>query len=205
MTADRNEISRRSFTATTTLTAAAVVAGGAGRVLGANDRVVVAMIGIRGQGNALKQGFAKVPGVEIKTLCDIDENLFASRAHDPSLAKIPGFKPGYQKDMRRVFEDKDVDAVVIAMPNHWHALATIWALQAGKHVFVEKPASHTVWEGRKMVEAATRYRKVVQVGTMNRSRAASASSTPRAGCASSHARPSAATPTGRSRTASLTG
>jgi predicted dehydrogenase len=170
MTADRIEISRRSFTATTTLTAAAVVAGGARRVLGANDRVVVAMIGIRGQGNALKQGFAKVPGVEIKTLCDIDENLFASRAHDPSLAKIPGFKPGYQKDMRRVFEDKDVDAVVIAMPNHWHALATIWALQARKHVFVEKPASHTVWEGRKMVEAAARYRKVVQVGTMNRSR-----------------------------------
>jgi len=170
MTADRNEISRRSFTATTTLTAAAVVAGGARRVLGANDRVVVAIVGIRAQGNALKQGFAKLPGVEIKTLCDIDENLFASRAKDPDLSAVPGFRPGYEKDMRRVFEDKDVDAVVIATPNHWHALATIWALQAGKHVYVEKPAAHTVWEGRKMVEAAERYRKVVQVGTMNRSR-----------------------------------
>jgi predicted dehydrogenase len=170
MTAERNEISRRSFTATTTLTAAAVVAGGARRVLGANDRVVVAIVGIRGQGNALKQGFAKVPGVEIKTLCDVDENLFASRAHDPALASVPRFAPGYQKDMRRVFEDRDIDAVVVATPNHWHALASIWALQAGKHVFVEKPASHTLWEGRKMVEAAQRYGKVVQVGTMNRSR-----------------------------------
>jgi len=76
------------------------------------------------------------------------------------------------QDMRRVFDDKDIDGVVIATPNHWHALATIWALQAGKHVYVEKPASHTVWEGRKMVEAATKYNRVVQVGTMNRSRPA---------------------------------
>ena len=95
MTADRNEISRRSFTATTTLTAAAVVAGGARRVLGANDRVVVAIVGIRAQGNALKQGFAKLPGVEIKTLCDIDENLFASRAKDPDLSAVPGFRAYY--------------------------------------------------------------------------------------------------------------
>jgi predicted dehydrogenase len=80
-------------------------------------------------------------------------------------------RPGYQKDLRRVFEDKDIDGVIIATPNHWHALATIWALQAGKHAYVEKPASHTVWEGRKMVEAAHRYGKMVQVGTMNRSRA----------------------------------
>jgi len=82
MTEDRNEVSRRTFTATTSLAAAAVVAGGARRVLGANDRVVLASIGIRGQGDALKQGFAKIPGVEIKTLCDVDENLFASRAAD---------------------------------------------------------------------------------------------------------------------------
>ncbi len=71
-----------------------------------------------------------------------------------------------------MFEDKDVDAVIIATPNHWHALATIWGLQAGKHVYVEKPASHTVWEGRKMVEAQARFGKIVQVGTMNRSRPA---------------------------------
>jgi len=172
MTADRNEMSRRQFTATTSFAAAAVVAGGASRVLGANDRVVLASIGIRGQGDSLKQGFAKLPGVEIKTLCDVDENLFASRANDPDLKGVATFKPGYVKDMRRVFDDKDIDGVIIATPNHWHALATIWALQAGKHVYVEKPASHTVWEGRKMVEAALKYGKMVQTGTMNRSRPA---------------------------------
>jgi predicted dehydrogenase len=141
-------------------------------VLGANDRVVLASIGIRGQGDALKKGFARLPGVEIKTLCDVDENLFASRANDPALAGVPGFRPGFQQDLRRVLDDKDVDGVIVATPNHWHALASIWAMQAGKHVFVEKPASHTVWEGRQMVEAARKHGRIVQVGTMNRSRPA---------------------------------
>jgi len=172
MARDRNEMSRRRFTAATSLAAAAVVAADARRVLGANDRVVLASIGIRGQGNALKRGFAKIQGVEIKTLCDVDQNLFASRANDPALKDVASFKPGYVQDLRRVLDDKDIDGVMIATPNHWHALATIWALQAGKHVYVEKPASHTVWEGRKMVEAQQRYGKIVQVGTMNRSRPA---------------------------------
>jgi predicted dehydrogenase len=167
-------VQRRDFVKTSMLGAAGLtLAGGAraqSRVAGANDRVVVAVIGIRGQGNALKRGFARLGGVEVKTLCDVDENLFAARANDAALADVAGFRPGYQKDLRRVFDDKDVDAAVIATPNHWHALATIWALQAGKHVFVEKPSSHNVWEGRKMVEAARKYGKVVQVGTMNRSR-----------------------------------
>ena len=106
---------------------------------------LTASIGIRGQGNGLKRGFAKLKNVEIKTLCDIDENLFASRANDAALLKdVPTFKPGFVQDLRRVLDDKDIDAVIIATPNHWHALATIWALQAGKHVYVEKPASHTV-------------------------------------------------------------
>src|SRR4051812_29175427 len=142
------------------------------RIIGANDRVVLASIGVRGQGNALKRGFARLPNVEIKTVCDIDANIGNERIHDAKLADVATFKPGYVQDLRRVFEDKDIDGVVIAVPNHWHALATIWALQAGKHVYVEKPASHTVWEGRKMVEAARKYNKVVQVGTMNRSRPA---------------------------------
>ncbi len=142
------------------------------RVLGANDKVVLASIGVRGQGNALKRGFARLPNVEIKTICDIDANIGNERIHDAKLADVATFKPGYVQDLRRVFDDKDIDGVVIAVPNHWHALATIWALQAGKHVYVEKPASHTVWEGRKMVEAARKYNKVVQVGTMNRSRPA---------------------------------
>ena len=186
MASDRKEITRREFASRGAGAAAAVVAGGAAlsgaktagarvvsaRVAGANDRLVFAVVGIRGQGNSLKRGFARLPGVEIKTLCDPDENLYPSRAKDDTLAGLPAFKPGYERDLRRVMDDKDIDGVIIATPNHWHALATIWALQAGKHVFVEKPSSHNVWEGRKMVEATRRYGKIVQVGTMNRSRPA---------------------------------
>jgi predicted dehydrogenase len=181
---DQNGMSRRDFTSRLGAAAAGIVVGGelfsparaagpaSSRVLGANDRVVTASIGVRGQGNSVKRGFARLKNVEIKTLCDIDANLAAERINDSRLSDVPTFKPGFAQDLRRVLEDKDIDAVVIATPNHWHALATIWALQAGKHVYVEKPASHTVWEGRKMVEAAAQYKKVVQVGTMNRSRPA---------------------------------
>jgi predicted dehydrogenase len=182
---DPDGISRREFATRIGVAAAGIAAGGelfnatvqaaphvGGRILGANDRVVTASIGVRGQGNALKRGFAKLKNVEIKTLCDIDENLAPERINDERLKDVATFKPGYAQDLRRVLDDKDIDAVVIATPNHWHALATIWALQAGKHVYVEKPSSHTVWEGRKMVEATTRYNKIVQVGTMNRSRPA---------------------------------
>jgi predicted dehydrogenase len=180
-----DEIGRREFVSRAALTAAGVVLGGAAaaqtgtapaagaRVLGANDKLVLAVIGIRGQGDSLKRGFARLKNVEIKTLCDVDANLFASRVNDAKLlADVPTFKPGTEQDLRRVFDDKDIDGVIIATPNHWHALATIWAIQAGKHVYVEKPASHTVWEGRKMVEAARKYNKIVQAGTMNRSRPA---------------------------------
>ena len=182
---DRDGLSRREFAARIGAAAAGVAVGGdlfgsglraapsvSRRILGANDRVVLAGIGIRGQGNALKRGFARLKNVEHKTLCDIDANLAAERIHDPRLEDVPTFKPQFAQDLRRVLDDKDIDAVVIAAPNHWHALATIWALQAGKHVYVEKPASHTVWEGRRMVEAASRYDRIVQVGTMNRSRPA---------------------------------
>ena len=183
-TNDQNGISRRDFTARLGVAAAGIAVGGelfsplanaapaiGQRVIGANDRVVVANIGIRGQGNALKTGFARLKNVEIKTLCDIDENLAASRINDKRvLNTVPTFKPNFVQDLRRVMEDKDIDAVVIATPNHWHALATAWALQSGKHVYVEKPSTYTVWEGRNMVQAAEHYKKIVQVGTMNRSR-----------------------------------
>jgi predicted dehydrogenase len=178
-------ISRRDFASRLGAAAAGIAVGGellggrlqaapsvGSRILGANDRVVVASIGIRGQGNAVKRGFAKLENVEFKTLCDVDANLAPSRVNDAALKDVATFKPGFVQDLSRVLDDKDIDAVIIATPNHWHALATIRALQAGKHVYVEKPSSHTVWEGRKMVEAAARYNKVVQVGTMNRSRPA---------------------------------
>jgi predicted dehydrogenase len=181
----RDELSRRAFTARIGAAAAGMAVGGrllessavaapavSGRFRGANDRVVLASIGIRGQGNALKRGFARLKNVEHKTLCDVDANLAPERIHDARLNDVPTFTPGFVQDLRRVLDDKDIDAVVIAAPNHWHALATIWALQAGKHVYVEKPASHTVWEGRRMVEASAHYNRIVQVGTMNRSRPA---------------------------------
>ena len=181
---EENGITRRDFTRLGVAAAGAAVGANifgtrvgaapqaGNRIIGANDKVVTASIGINGQGNGLKRGFAKLKNVEIKTLCDVDGNLFASRANDAQLKDIATFKPGFVQDMRRVLDDKDIDAVVIATPNHWHALATIWALQAGKHVYVEKPASHTVLEGRLMTNAARAYGKIVQVGTMNRSRPA---------------------------------
>ena len=111
MASDRKEVTRRDFASQTATVAAAVVAGGSALggkaagapavsrgVMGANDRVVLASIGIRGQGNSLKRGFARLPGVEIKTLCDVDENLFASRAADEKLADVATFKPGYERD-----------------------------------------------------------------------------------------------------------
>ena len=151
------------------LGAAPAVAQG---IVGANDRVVLAVVGIRGQGNSLKRGFARLANVRIKTLSDVDANLAPSRINDSQLADVPSFKPGFEQDMRRVLEDGDIDGVVIATPNHWHTIQTIWALQAGKHVYVEKPSSHTVVEGRRMIEAQARYGRLVQVGTMNRSRPA---------------------------------
>jgi len=183
---DEDGITRRDFTSRLGAAAAGVVVADGifgpfanaapqvgNRVRGANDKIVIAHIGIHSQGNSLKRGFAQLKNVEIKTLCDIDGNLYPSRANDKAvLDKVPTFKPGFQQDLRRVFDDKDIDAVVIAVPNHWHALASIWAAQAGKHVYVEKPASHTVWEGRQMVNAARAYNRIMQVGTMNRSRPA---------------------------------
>ena len=135
---DENGITRRDFTSRLGVAAAGVAVGatflgpasGLRRTSAAASSAPTtgsstASIGIHSQGNALKSGFAQLKNVEIKTLCDVDENLFASRANDKAvLDKVPTFKPGYMQDLRRVFDDKDIDAVVIAIPNHWHALAT---------------------------------------------------------------------------------
>src|SRR4029453_6424477 len=110
----------------------------------------------------------KMSNVRVKTFCDIDENLFASRIK--TFEEKFKYAPGTANDMRKVFEDKEIDAVSIALPNHWHALATIWACQAKKPVYVEKPATHGIWEGKQMVNAARKYGNLVQVGFQNRSR-----------------------------------
>ena len=139
-------------------------------IIGANERIKVAVIGIRNQGTVHINswcGLKDSHNVQVKTLCDTDEQLF-----DPGSKIVfqkTGVKPMTEWDMRKVFDDKEVDAVSIVTPNHWHALATIWACQAGKHVYVEKPVAHNISEGRKMIEAARKYNLRVQVGLNNRS------------------------------------
>ena len=168
---------RRDFIKHSALGTAGFAIGGLGmsarsyaRVVGANDRIVLAVIGIRNQGSVHINTWCDLKdshNVEIKTLCDADEQLFDSRTK--MVMDKTGVKPKTEWDIHKVLEDKDINAVSIVTPNHWHALATIWACQAGKHVYVEKPASHNIWEGRKMVEAANKYNVLVQVGLNNRS------------------------------------
>ncbi len=133
---------------------------------GANDRVRMAVVGLRGQGGSHIRSITALPDAELAALCDVDESVLARRVKELAARNI---KPSTYTDMRKLFEDKSIDAVSFATPNHWHALGAIWACQAGKDVYVEKPASHNIWEGRKMVEAARKYNRIVQVGTQSRS------------------------------------
>jgi predicted dehydrogenase len=133
----------------------------------APDRINVAVMGIRGRGRGLALGFAGMADARVAYLCDVDERLLGPLARE--VAARQSHEPRPVGDVRRALEDPAVDALVIATPDHWHAPATIWACQHGKHVYVEKPASQTLWEGRKMVEAARKYGRVVQVGTQSRS------------------------------------
>jgi predicted dehydrogenase len=164
------QMNRRGFLKTSMR---AAVAAGTGtlvaghRVLGANDRVVVGMMGIRGRGKELAQWFAERDDVDVAYLADVDTRLFKERARQ--IESISGKQPKLVQDFRRVLDDKDVDAIVMATPDHWHALGTVLACQAGKDVYVEKPTSHSIWESRKMVEAARTHDRIVQVGTQNRS------------------------------------
>jgi predicted dehydrogenase len=134
---------------------------------GANDRLRIATIGVKGRGLEHLSQWLKMPDVEVAAICDIDENVIQSAVD--KIQKSSGKKPTYYKDLRKLFEDKSIDAISVATCNHWHTLAGLWAVQAGKHAYVEKPMSHNVWEGRKLVEAAKKYGKIVQVGTQCRS------------------------------------
>ncbi len=134
----------------------------------ANEKVVLGLIGAGGRGTYLALNFWKnCPGIEFKYICDVDKSR-GGRAME-ELSKEQEHKPLWVEDMRKVYEDKDVDAVIIATPEHWHALAFIRACQAGKDVYIEKNISQSIPEGLKMIEAAQKYKRVVQVGTQNRS------------------------------------
>ncbi|MCX6954992.1 MAG: Gfo/Idh/MocA family oxidoreductase, partial [Verrucomicrobia bacterium] len=149
---------------------AVIVAGmkAQGRVFGANDRIRVCTIGFHGQGGShIKDLLAMKNDVEYVALCDVDSEVLAKGAD--TVSKAQGKAPKLYKDMREVFQDKDVDAVTIATPNHWHSLAAVWACQAGKDVYVEKPISHNIYEGRQVVAAAAKFKRIVQHGTQSRS------------------------------------
>ena len=154
---------RRSFLGA----AAAGLASTRARVAAA-DKVNVGMIGVGGRGRGLLGVYASLPDVNVTHLCDADQASL-ERA-DQVIAKAGARKPQTTNDMRHLLDDKEVDAVVVATPDHWHAPATILACDAGKDVYVEKPASHNIREGRLMVDAARRNRRIVQVGTQSRSR-----------------------------------
>jgi predicted dehydrogenase len=136
------------------------------RVRGANDAVRVAVVGIRSQGSNHINWFRQIPGVRVVAICDADRS-FLEREQKKFAER--GEKVDTYVDYRKLLQDKSIDAVITATPNHWHALVTVWACQAGKDVYVEKPVCHYIWEGRKMVEAARKYNRIVQSGTQRRS------------------------------------
>jgi predicted dehydrogenase len=132
-----------------------------------NEKVVIGMMGTHSRGLYLAQNFAKLPNAEIGYVCDVDSNVVASTIAD--IYKRTGKKPEGITDIRKLLEKKDVDAIVIAAPDHWHAPATIMACQAGKHVYVEKPCSHNPYEGELAVAASKKYNRLVQMGSQRRS------------------------------------
>ena len=168
-------INRRGFLKKSAVTAASSIVGVPMYVKNfakksPNDTINVAVAGIRSRGGWYGGGghcpsFAKIPNVRVTTVCDVDEGLFPEIV--AKLEEISGFKPKTEVDFRKVLEDKDIDVISIATPDHWHALHTIWACQAGKDVYIEKPLSYTINEGRKMVQAARKYNRVVQTGTQH--------------------------------------
>jgi len=136
------------------------------RILGANNDIRVAIVGMRIKGADHIEVFRNLPGVRVVALCEVDHELLTREAQK---FKDRNEAVATYQDIRKLLDDKNIDAVVIATPNHWHALMGIWACQAGKDVYVEKPVSHNIWEGRQLVEAARKYNRIVQAGTQNRS------------------------------------
>ncbi|MFQ5929684.1 MAG: Gfo/Idh/MocA family protein [Acidobacteriota bacterium] len=160
-------IGRRQFLGGSLGAAPMIAASSSKRAVSPNDKVTLGVMGIGGRGTRLTERLAARSDVTIAYLCDVDGSRF-ERAVEV-VGSTSGDDPKLVKDFRRILDDRQVDALIIATPNQWHALGTIMACQAGKDVYVEKPASNNVWEGRKMVEASRKYERVVQVGMQCRS------------------------------------
>ncbi len=159
--------SRRSFMKTGAAALGAMATATVwAKIRGANDDINVAVVGVRKKGKEHIKGFGSLPGVRVAALCDVDTEFLDAEAQK--------FKDRNEKiktyiDYRDLLEDKDIDAVILSVPDHWHGVMTVWACQAGKDVYVEKPASYSIWEGRKMTEAARKYNRMVGVGSQERS------------------------------------
>lgn len=166
-----SDLTRRSFVGRSVQAGAAVIAAGAQSTRAGgtapSEKVLLGLIGAGGRGAHVIQGFCAVPNVEIRWICDLEEPRAQSAAR--AVEGLQHRAPRITKEMRDVLDDREVHGVVIATPEQWHALATIWACQAGKDVYVEKCVSRRVEEGRKMIEAARKYQRVVQAGTQHRS------------------------------------
>ena len=160
----RRQFLKESIVATSAASAAALSVAPHARALGANDDIRVAVVGFRGQGGLHLRLLRELSGVRVVAVCDVDQDVLDRELKRSRTAakRIAGYT-----DVRKLLEDKNIDAITTATPDHWHALITIWACQAGKDVYVEKPISHNLWEGRKMVEAARKYDRIVQYGNHN--------------------------------------
>ena len=166
---------RRDFIKKATLGTAAVSLGGVipgmsaksyANIIGANDKIRLGVIGVNARGLALATNFAKQEGCEVTHICDVDSNAVTNCI--ASVEKITGYKAKGEKDVRKFLEAKDMDAVVIATPDHWHAPAALMAMKAGKDVYLEKPCSYAPAEGEILVQAASKYKKVLQMGNQRR-------------------------------------
>jgi len=147
----------------------AATAAAATRVWGANDRINMAIVGLGGRGSAHLNVYSKLPEARVVGLCDVNQ-----AAREKAQATLSRNVPGGEKakeweNMRDAFADSGVDAVSIATPNHWHALAAIWAMKAGKDVYGEKPACYNIYEGQKMIQAARETKRMLQIGSQHRS------------------------------------
>jgi len=170
------EESRRKFIKKVAAGSSALAIGGVGygftaesysRIAGANDRIVVGVMGTNGRGKSMAAKFASRENTEVRTICDVEDK--ALQKGIAAVENAVGKTPGSEKDIRRMLEDKKIDAVMLAPPDHWHAPATIMSCVAGKHVYVEKPLSHNPAEGEMAIEATRKYNRVVQMGAQRRS------------------------------------
>ena len=170
---DSGRFSRRQFLKSSLLTGLSLPAAGlvnrcasSRAILGANDRIRLGVAGLRIKGAQHIETFQALENVQIAAICDVDSDILA---REKTKLQQKGVTVSTYIDYRKMLEQKDLDAIVIASPNHWHALMGVWACQAGKDVYVEKPVSHCVWEGRQLIRAARKYRRIVQAGVQKRS------------------------------------